>query len=141
MRNLLLPAIRNHRVDPSDEPAVIELDGPPMAYFEIPLDYWATPNGELEAESHAEAARLVQRIDYANFIVAGAERPRIIVDRVTARLKELGGGYIWWRLRPYAPDDYSGFYRLRLGTTPALPSDWWRRLSQDVENLSAEAPP
>jgi hypothetical protein len=115
---------------------IIELDGPLRAYFEIPLDYWATPNGELEAESHPEASRLTQRVVYINFDVADPLRARTVTERVTQRLKELGGGYIWWRLRPTVTQDQPPRLRLRLGTTPELPRDWWQRLSQDVENLS-----
>lgn len=121
-----------------ESPVVVELDGPPMAYFDIPLEFWATPNGELEAESHPEAARLSQRIEYSNFRVADAVRAQTVVTRVTARLKELGGGYIWWRLRPR--QTYDGV-RLRLGTTPALPAEWWLALSADVDNQSIEGWP
>jgi hypothetical protein len=114
------------------DPVVLELDGPPMAYFEIPLDYWATPNGELEPASHPEASRLTQRVEYWNFRVRDGEVARTVIDRVTARLKGLGGGYIWWRLRPTFDA------RLRLGTTPELPADWWQQLSLDVENQSVD---
>jgi hypothetical protein len=118
------------------EPAVVELDGPSGAYFEIPLDYWATPNGELEAENHPEASRLTQRVTYVNFKVGDRHRALTVVARVTARLKELGGGYIWWRLRPTATED--GAVRLRLGTTPELPADWWIRVHIDVDNQSID---
>lgn len=127
-----------YREPDREEPVVVELDGPPTAYLEIPLDFWATPNGELEAENHPEAARLVQHIDYMNFRVADAVRAQTVVTRVTARLKELGGGYIWWRLRP--KQTYEGV-RLRLGTTPGLPAEWWKTLSLDVDNQSIEGWP
>lgn len=117
-----------------NEPAVMELDGPPMAYFEIRLDYWATANGELEPESHPDAVRLTQQVAYINFKVADNARVQTIITRVTARLKEIGGGYIWWRLRPTATGD--GSMRLRLGTTPQLPGPWWQALSDDVGNGS-----
>jgi len=117
-----------------DEPGVIELDGPPMAYFEIPLDYWATPNGELEAPGHPEASRLVQTVVYINFLVADTVRVQTILSRVNERLKELGGGYIWWRRRPSQTDDIPYKMRLRLGTTPQLTDAFWRRLSLDVGN-------
>jgi len=116
----------------------MELDGPPMAYFEIPLDYFATPNGELEPESHPEACRLTQQVTYVNFNVADPLRVRTIVDRVTARLKEIGGGYIWWRRRPTCTEDQPPRMWLRLGTTPQLPGPWWQRLSDDVGNGSLE---
>lgn len=119
-----------------EDPCVIELDGPPMAYFEIPLDYFATPNGELEPESHPEATRLVQSVIYMNFKVQDQHRVHTVMNRVTARLKELGGGYIWWRQRPDKTDDEA--MRFRLGTTPQLPQDWWNKLFTDVDNRSTD---
>lgn len=121
-----------YRADPPETPVIIELDGPPMAYFEIPLDYWATPNGELEAAEHPESVRLSQHVTYINFTVADTARVQTILARVNERLKELGGGYIWWRRRPRATED--GQMNLRLGTTPSIPDAWWRRLSTDVGN-------
>lgn len=115
-----------------EDPVVIELDGPPMAYFEIPLDHWATPNGEIEPEGHPEVVRLTQRVTYINFKVADNPRVQTIIERVTRRLKELGGGYIWWRMRPTYSEERALF--LRLGTTPQLSGDWWQRLSDDVGN-------
>lgn len=111
---------------------MVELDGPSAAFFEIPLDYFATPNGELEPESHPEASRLMQRVVYQNFHVSDNARVQNIIERVTSRLKELGGGYIWWRKRPVYTEDRT--LRLRLGTTPELPFKWWEELSADVGN-------
>jgi len=105
-----------------------------MAYFEIPLDYHATPNGEIEAEGHPEAARLVQRVVYVTFCVADPIRIQTVLARIKERLKEIGGGYIWWRRRPMATEDQPPKMRMRLGTTPQLPDEWWRRLSEDVGN-------
>lgn len=131
-------AARPFHVDWTREgPAVVELDGPTAAFFEIPLDYWATPNGELERESHPEVSRLVQRVVYHNFCVVDAVRARTVVERVTARLKELGGGYIWWRRRPTATEDHR--LTLRLGTTPELADDWWQRVARDVDSRSTNA--
>lgn len=113
-------------------PSIIELDGPPAAYFELPLDYWVTPNGEIEAPGHPDAARMIQRIVYINFLVDDQVRVQTILARVNERLKELGGGYIWWRRRPVATE--VGKMHLRLGTTPGLPDAWWQRLSTDVGN-------
>lgn len=126
-----------HRAEPPDAPVIIELDGPPAAYFEISLDFWATPNGEIEAPGHPDATRLIQRIVYINFTVADNARVQTILARVNERLKELGGGYIWWRQRPTQTeqtDDQPPKMRLRLGTTPQLPDSWWQRLSTDVGN-------
>lgn len=106
-----------------DEIVVHELDGPPQAYFEIPLDYWATPNGEIEPEGHATATRLSLRVDYKPFHVPHRVRADMVIEEVRAKLRELGGGYIWWRLRPTECED--GTWRLRLGTSPALPAAWW----------------
>jgi hypothetical protein len=134
-----------HR-DLPPEPFIIELDGPPMAFFEIPLDYWATPNGELEAEGHPQATRLTQRILYQNFVLVSPnvaqirDGARIAVERVRTRLKELGGGYIWWRKRPTEEKDGEGHTRMRfrLGTTPELPIEWWRQVAKDVGNQSQD---
>jgi hypothetical protein len=115
------------------EGVVIELDGPPTQYFEIPLDYYATPNGELEPEGHPDAVRLAMRVNYFQFLVADTARVRTIIARVTERLKDLGGGYIWWGKRPTLTEDKR--MRLRLGTTPQLPDLWWARLSADVGNI------
>jgi hypothetical protein len=123
----------HHAID-KNEPTIIELDGPPIAFFEIPLDYWATSNGELEAKEHPDASRLVQRIVYINFTVDDVARVQTILARVNERLKELGGGYIWWRRRPRADETGHRRIHLRLGTTPGLPDSWWRRLSLDVGN-------
>jgi len=119
-----------------EEPTIVELDGPQRSYFEIPLDHWATPNGELEPEGHPEAVRLSQRVVYINFTVADAVRIQTVLTRVNERLKELGGGYIWWRLRPTPTQD--GRFRMRLGTTPQLPGSWWERVSVDAGNGSLD---
>ena len=128
--------IRSLPVD-ADEATVVELDGPPRAYFEIPLDYFATPNGELEPEGHPEAIRLTQRVLYMNFRVGDNARVQTVLSRVNERLKEIGGGYIWWRLRPRTEPD--GTIRFRLGTTPELPAMWWKTVGRDVDNQSLEA--
>lgn len=122
----------------AEGPTIVELDGPPRPYFEIPLDYWATSNGELEAENHPEVARLVQRIVYINFRVRNALAVRIITDRVTHALREKGGGYIWWRKHPTEEAGPPRVITLRLGTTPQLLAAWWQTLSDDVENLSLD---
>jgi hypothetical protein len=118
------------------EPVVVELDGPPMKAFEIPLDFWATANGELEREGHPDAARLTQRVLYHDFEVDDVLKVRTITDRVTARLKELGGGYLWWRQRP--DQARTKLWWLRLGTSPELPPAWWGSLSNDVENTALD---
>lgn len=119
-----------------EKPAVIELDGPPMAYFEIPLEYWATPNGELEAAGHPESARLTQRIVYQNFRVPTIKCAEDMADAVRQRLRELGGGYIWWRRRPV--DHMDGLPICpRLGTSPELPPAFWAKLRLAVHDNGA----
>jgi hypothetical protein len=118
--------------DRAPEGVVIELDGPASAYFELGLDYFATPNGEIEPEGHPDAVRMTMRVVYINFHVADTVRVQTILARVTERLNELGGGYIWWRRRPTRTE--GGQMHLRLGTTPQLPDAWWQRLSTDVGN-------
>lgn len=115
-----------------EDATIIELDGPASAYFEIPLDHFATPNGEIEPPSHPDAARLLQGVVYINFKVRDNPRVQTVLARVHERLLELGGGFIWWRLRPSNTED--GHIRLRLGTTPQLPAPWWQSLSNDVGN-------
>ena len=134
-----------------DEVMIDELDGPPRGYFEIPLDYWATPNGELEPENHPQASRLVQRITYLNFLLISPDRSQVnsgastVLERVKARLKEIGGGYIWWRKRPTltesdAEDGPPARWKMsfRLGTTPELPRDWWAAVAVDVGNRTED---
>ncbi len=126
-----------------DKPTILEVDGPPMAFFEIPLDYFATPNGEIEPEGHPEAERLIQRITYMNFRFLGTNIAQLnngasnVIDSVRARLQELGGGLIWWRSRPKM-DAEGGVHRVhfRLGTTPTLPPPWWIALSGAVGNAN-----
>lgn len=122
-------------------PHVVELDGPCAAYFEIPLDYFATPNGELEPESHPEASRLTQRVVYQAFNVADTVRVRTATERVRARLQAIGGGYIWWRRRPTQTADSPPRMRFRLGTTPELPTEWWQELARAVESSAQIAVP
>lgn len=122
-----------------EEPDIVELDGPPQAFFELPLDYWATPNGELERAGAAGSARLIQRVMYINFKVADNARCQTVIERVKARLRDLGGGYIWWRLRPTYTLERE--LRFRLGTTPQLPDAWWNRLSEAVGNGSLDRVP
>ena len=118
------------------EPVVLELDGPAQAYFDIPLDYHSTPNGELEAPDHPEASRLVQKVIYVGFEVSTETQALRVQQAVTERLLELGGGIIWWRRRPTATNYEPPTVRLRLGTTPQLPRAWWERLSGETGNSS-----
>lgn len=112
-----------------DEPIVYELDGPPQAYFEIPLDYWATANGEIEPEGHPEVTRLSLRVHYMNFRVPDRVRADLVIEQVKEKLRQLGGGYIWWRRKPSECED--GTWYLRLGTSPALPPVWWAACGAD----------
>lgn len=119
---------------------ITELDGPPTAYFEIPLEYWATANGELEPAGHPESQRLVQRVEYKSFGVPTLEIANDLVAAVRAELRKLGGGYIWWRKRP-AMESYDGGktkWRLRLATSPELPWEWWVHLGDLAGNTSSD---
>lgn len=118
-----------------NDPHVCELDGPPQAYFEIPLDYWANSNGELEAAGQNGAVRLIQRIVYVNFDVASTFAAQELFQKVRVRLLELGGGYVWWRKRPTQEGLRVNF---RLATTPQLPRAWWEKASKDVKNASSQ---
>lgn len=117
-----------------DEPWVREIDAPATGhvFLEVPLDYWVTPNGEIEPEGHPEACRLVLRVVYQSFTFPSQVGATMVVEAVTAKLRELGGGYIWWGKRPN--EDATGAWRLRLGTSPALPDAWWVACFQSIES-------
>jgi hypothetical protein len=144
-------------VDLRTEPHVYELEGPPQSYFEIPLDWFANDNAEIEPGHSPGAVRLVQRVVYYNFGMIGdsvedvQSRAQTIVDAVHA---ELNGtceiGYLWWRKRPeFTVEQVRKLLggkkprhkvRLRLGTSPSLPTAFWVKLSESVKNVSAELP-
>lgn len=140
---------------------VLELQGPPQSYFELPLDWFTDFQGQIQPAEFPGAIRMVQRVDYKSFCLVGdtAEdvqgRAIIVRGAVMTELKlrsELG--YIWWRLYPkYELDTPAPLepgqtakplkparhrVRLRLGTMPALSTRFWLDLSKQVENVSSE---
>lgn len=138
------------------QPHVYELDGPPQAYFEIPLDWFANDNAEIEPGASPGAVRLVQRVTYYSFQCirdsqASCEQvSQDIVGAVHAELKRtLEIGYLWWRKRPeFKLEQVRGLLgikkvprnkvSLRLGTCPTLPTAFWKKLSDDVRNISSD---
>lgn len=139
------------------ERQVFELDGPQRAYFEIPLDWFANDNAEIEPGQSEGAVRLMQRVVYYSFQVLGDSQPEVsakadtIVAWVRAELLkrcELDS-FIWWRKRPdftietfKTPFNHSKparhKVRLRLGTCPTLPTVFWKRISDDIGNISSD---
>jgi hypothetical protein len=101
---------------------VIEIDGPPRAYFEIPL-------GDEDR---------VLRIVYKAFIVVGidAEAAKAVGERALRHIRarvnisNYGGcGIIWWRRHPNI-HEADGFFKwtCRLATSPELPDGFWNAL-------------
>lgn len=103
-----------------NEPWVDELDMPPRAYFQIPTDVpgdtvtvaaYQMKSGPFESEEQAQTFS------------------QLAVARVKNELLTLGGGIIWWRVRPEV-SEYSHkpgvwhFYG-RCGTSPTLPNSFW----------------
>lgn len=115
---------------PTDRPIeIIEIDGPSCAWFELPLEYFVTANGEIEAEGMPGAVRLSQLYEYRNVWVDDLKQADAVIDQVRQRLKELGGGVIWWRRRyPSA----GGRTMIRLTSSPPLPLPWWDRMAEQV---------
>lgn len=144
--------------DNSSEAHVYELDGPAQAYFEIPLDWFANANAEIEPGNSPGAVRLVQRVVYYNFMVLGDSENEVkqaVIDITGAVHVELRKtreiSYIWWRKRPeYVVEQVKKKFlgkkeprhkvRLRLGTCPSLPTSFWSALSLKVHNASSEYP-
>lgn len=142
--------------DGREERHIYELDGPPQAYFEIPLDWFANDNAEIEPGQSPGAVRLVQRVTYYSFQCirdSEASCQQVSQDIVGAVHKELKRhveiGYLWWRKRPeFKVEQVRGLLgikkvpktkvSLRLGTCPTLPTAFWKKLSEDVRNISSD---
>jgi hypothetical protein len=138
------------------QPHVYELDGPPQAYFEIPLDWFANGNAEIEPGASPGAVRLVQRVIYYSFQCvrdSEASCQQVYQDIVGAVHKKLKATneitYLWWRKRPtYSVEQVKKLLSrskvpqhkvsLRLGTCPSLPTAFWKQLSDDVRNISSD---
>lgn len=126
----------------ADDVNLYEIDGPPVAYFEIPLEHWVTANGELEPPGHPGAVRLGARIAYRSFSVATRDLADDVVDAVKKEVRALGGGIIWWR-KHITEEFNSGVprlskFRFRLATSPELPWEWWVSLGELVGNASSD---
>ncbi len=132
---------------------VFELQGPPRAYFEVPLDWFATAEGELTPAQIPGAVRLIQRVHYVSFLMLGDDAADVqgralkVLESVRAELKRVTEqGYIWWRLFPkYEVEDVATTskparhrVRMRLGTLPTLTTRFWLDLSKAVGNASSE---
>lgn len=146
---------RMHASNRTPEPTVLEVLGPPQSYFEVPLDWFVNVNGEIGPCEMPGAVRLIQRIHYTNFMMLADTQDlvmsaaRQVIDTVRAELNRITEmGYIWWRLHPkYELEDISlapagkparHRIRMRLGTSPTLPTRFWLDLSKAVDNRSSE---
>lgn len=138
------PKLETRSVEDQEE--VHEIDGPPRAYFEIPI------RGEsLGLKMGPTDVAFVERITYHAFRLVGATREGVearrdqVLQLVTSEIRKFGGGIIWWRRRPSAPewegpgDTGHVAIRLRLGTSPRLDDRFWKRINLAVEN-SVESP-
>lgn len=140
-----------------DEPVVYDLTGPQQAYFELPLDWHVSAEGELTPAEALGAVRLIQRVHYKSFRLVGpdadqvCERGMAVIAAVRTELKKAADvSFIWWRLHPkyqiedLTPEDVKKgrharhSVRLRLGTLPSLPPRFWLDLSMLVNNVSSE---
>jgi hypothetical protein len=120
------------------EPWIIEIDGPPMAYFDIPLDYTVAADGNLQMNDSLVRSPLTQRIEFYTFRIERDVPDTIeatindLVDDVKRALRKTGdGGILWWRLRPeFKRDNGHSVGRVRLGTSPSLPKEFWAKLGK-----------
>ncbi len=131
---------------------MFEVDGPPMAYFEIPLSYFVNSQGDLEHSNYPGAVRLVERITYRTFVryadnaQSAHDQLHHTYDAILAELAALhkhqdGMFVIWWRLRPTVaeapemPKEQRYRARMRLATSPDLPPPFWQRIGAVDQNL------
>lgn len=149
-----------HPSNRTADPWVGELTGPPQAYVDLPLDWFSDMQGQIQPAEFPGAIRIIQRVNYQSFCLVGdtAEdvqaRALLVHSSVTAELKaHHETSYIWWRLhpkyelQPELPPAKSGCkavkparhrVRMRLGTMPALPYQFWLDLYKRVANVSSE---
>lgn len=110
----------------ADTADIIELDGPPRAYFEIPVSMETVGLAKTQG-AHEIAA--IERIEYQSFDFRGDDAKLLaeaVVARVRAELAKYGGGIIWWRRRPCV--GYDCLVNMRLATSPSLPAKFWEKL-------------
>ena len=135
--------------DTEPQADILEIDGPPRAYFEIPLDYTAA---DIDAGGLGyPEQRLYQRVLYYSFMVTRENRTDCVeaaghvINEVTAELFKFKGGIIWWRKRPELEQGYDNEagqiryrVRLRLGTSPSLDRETWNRIGASIGNQSSD---
>ena len=144
-----------HPSNRTPDPYVYELTGPPQSYFELPLDWFSDMQGQIQPSEFPGAVRIIQRVNYYSFCLVGDTAAEVqgraleVRQSVTAALKERSElGYIWWRLYPkyelQGVDLLKGTkparhrVRMRLGTLPALSTQFWFDLYKKVDNVSSE---
>lgn len=100
-------------------PPVWAFDGPPQAYFDIPLYPFGLP-GCYRVTYHSI------RMIYGSFEAAAKDKAcEVLLAAIVQKLVELGGGTIYWRRRPYLYEEITVKAGMRLGTVPELPKAWW----------------
>jgi hypothetical protein len=119
-----------------EEAFVQELDMPPMAYFEIPLDiddegHWMPPGGTLTPVGYRAKQTIVAKTichEPTNEHVAKMFSIASI-SMIKAELRALGGGIIWWRTHMEVSKKGRRWTVFgRCGTSPTLPDSFWRKL-------------
>ena len=109
-----------------DEPWVDELDMPSRAYFIIPLDSADGGRQQQVIAAHEIRSGPFETHEQAETF------SKLAISRVHQELLTLGGGIIWWRIRPEVNNDIDGpekwhFYA-RCGTSPTLPNSFWSEM-------------
>lgn len=115
---------------------VHELDMPPMAYFDIPLDMPDDVNQALHGRKTLRVVPHELRAGPFKTQQQADEQSKLGVEMIRQRLLTVGGGIIWWRTRPEVSKQHgSGGWRFyaRCGTSPTLPDSFWSQMgSRDV---------
>lgn len=118
--------------DDKDQAEILEIDGPPRAYFDIPIR--GESLGLIEQRPHDVA--FVEHIVYHNFGLNGPtaevleDRRDAILAAVRIELGAFGGGILWWRKRPELKQEGDRYHlRMRFGTSPILPTTFWDRIT------------
>ena len=124
------------RIHANDPNPIIELDGPPMAYFEVSA-------GD---DSDAPMVRIVYRT--LRFASKSEKMAQIAMDTALEDIKEdlrthLSMKIVWWRMRPeitHEPDherECNVYHaRCRIATTPILSNEFWARWQVEEGEVS-----
>lgn len=115
-----------------DEWDIPEIDGPPRAYFELPVS--TATIGEAPGGLAA-----IERITYHLVQFETATAMEACVQAVRLELgRRYGCGIIWWRHRPSV--DRACRPSMRLATSPILPDEVWAQLTAHALPLPSSYP-